>query len=52
MVRGTTDLNDKIVKRDICTFNAMNDIRQCTNWDTPMTTKEMKDSTGNWVQVE
>jgi hypothetical protein len=51
MVRAAFDLDDKVVSRDVCTFNAYGDIRECWNWDTSAHTKEMKDSKGQWYGV-
>lgn len=52
MVRATSDLNGKIVKRDICTFNGPKDIRECVDWDTDKKTKSMKNAAGEWFIVE
>lgn len=51
MVRAAQDANEKMVSRDICTFNVYGDIRQCFNWDTSVTSKEMKNAAGDWLAV-
>jgi hypothetical protein len=52
MLRATQNVNGKIMKRDVCTFNSFGDIRTCYNWDTNVTTKEMKNLKGEWYFVE
>jgi len=51
IARDTYDMNDKLIKRDICRFNDSFDIRTCTNWDTEEQTKEMKNSNNDWYIV-
>jgi len=51
MVRVGQDINDNILSRDICTFNAFGDIRQCFNWDTGATSREMKNSANEWIDI-
>jgi hypothetical protein len=51
LLKVTRDLNDKIIRREACTFNSSSDIRKCLNWDTSETRRDMKDSSGNWVKV-
>ena len=51
MVRVTENIDGQMIARDVCTFNDFSDIRQCTNWDTGATTREMKDAAGRWSSV-
>lgn len=47
----TRDLNDKIIRREACTFNATNDIRLCLDWDRNTARRDMKNAKGDWYQV-
>jgi hypothetical protein len=51
MVRKSEDVNEKMLSRDICTFNAFGDVRKCIDWDTGVGTKEMKNAAGEWLPV-
>ncbi|WP_149530680.1 hypothetical protein [Tardiphaga sp. P9-11] len=51
LLKVTRDLNDKIIRREACTFNSSSDIRKCLNWDTSETRRDMQDSSGNWIKV-
>jgi hypothetical protein len=51
MVRVAEDVNEKIVSRDICTFNDFGDVRSCIDWDTGVQLKEMKNAAGNWYAI-
>jgi hypothetical protein len=51
LVKVTKDMNDKILRREICSFNDSIDIRACYNWDDGTTHRDMKDSNGNWYKV-
>jgi hypothetical protein len=50
-VKVTKDMNDKIIRREICSFNNSVDIRKCFNWDDGTVHRDMKDSNGNWYKV-
>lgn len=50
-VKVTKDLNDKVISREICTFNDTSDIRRCFNWDDGSVHRDMKDTKGNWHKV-
>lgn len=52
MVRTAEDLNGKVFKRDICTFNNFDDIRTCLDFDSGKKTREMRASNGIWTEVE
>lgn len=51
LLKVTRDMNDRIVKREACTFNKSGDIRICLNWDSSESRRDMKDSSGNWIKV-
>jgi hypothetical protein len=50
-VKVTKDMNDKILRREICSFNDTVDIRKCFNWDDGTAHRDMKDSNGSWYKV-
>ncbi|QIG98082.1 ATP-dependent Clp protease proteolytic subunit [Bradyrhizobium sp. 6(2017)] len=50
-VKVTKDMNDKILRREICSFNDSVDIRKCFNWDDGTAHRDLKDSNGNWYKV-
>jgi hypothetical protein len=50
-VKVTKDMNDNIIRREICSFNDSVDIRKCFNWDDGTVRRDMKDSNGNWYKV-
>ena len=52
MIRSAEDLDGKVYKRDLCTFNKFGDIRTCADWDTHKMTREMKNNNGTWIEVE
>lgn len=45
------DMNDKILRREICSFNDSIDIRKCFDWDDGTTHRDMKDANGNWHKI-
>ncbi|MBK3661891.1 ATP-dependent Clp protease proteolytic subunit [Bradyrhizobium diazoefficiens] len=51
MVKVTKDMKDKIIRREICSFNTSADIRTCYDWDDGTTHRDMKDSNGNWYKI-
>jgi hypothetical protein len=51
MVKVTKDMNDRIIRREVCSFNDSVDIRTCANWDDGTTHRDMKDTNGNWYKV-
>ena len=48
--RVTKDMNDKVIRREICSFNDSLDIRRCFNWDDATVRRDMKDTNGKLVQ--
>jgi hypothetical protein len=50
-VKVNRNMHEKIVSREICSFNDSVDIRKCVNWDDGSTHRDMKDTNGNWYKV-
>lgn len=44
-----SNLDELVVKRDVCWLNGNGDIRICTDWDSNESTKEMKDNANRWT---
>jgi hypothetical protein len=51
MVKVTRDLNEKIILREVCTFNTPGDIRLCLDWDAGTKHRDMKNASGEWFKV-
>jgi hypothetical protein len=51
MIKVTRDLNDRILRKELCTFNSSGDIRLCLDWDTQRKHRDMQDAQGNWTKV-
>ena len=51
MVKVTRDLNEKIILREVCTFNTPGDIRLCLDWDAGTKHRDMKNANGDWFKV-
>ncbi|WFU36315.1 hypothetical protein QA635_18640 [Bradyrhizobium brasilense] len=51
MIKVTKDMNDRIIHRELCTFNSSFDIRTCMDWDTEKKHRDMKDANGDWSKV-
>ncbi|WGD52912.1 ATP-dependent Clp protease proteolytic subunit [Bradyrhizobium sp. CB1650] len=51
MVKVTKNMNDKIIRREVCSFNGSVDIRTCYDWDDGTAHRDMKDSGGNWYKI-
>jgi hypothetical protein len=47
----TRDMNDRVIRRELCSFNASGDIRICLDWDTKRGHRDMQDSNGNWSKI-
>jgi len=52
MVKVTRDLDEKVVLREVCSFNAEGDIRLCLDWDAGTKHRDMKNPKGEWFKVE
>jgi len=50
-VKVVKEMNDKIISREVCTFNDTADIRTCFDWDNGSTHRDMKDTKGDWYKV-
>jgi hypothetical protein len=51
MLKVVRNMDDKIIAREACTFNASKDIRKCLDWDTERFRRDMKDINGNWSKI-
>jgi hypothetical protein len=51
IAKVTRDMNDRIIRRELCSFNPSGDIRICLDWDTQRTHRDMQDSKGNWSKI-
>jgi len=51
IMKVTENLDGKIVRREICTFNKHHDIRSCLDWESNTTRRDMKNSKGEWETV-
>ena len=45
-LRETYNAGQSLVRREVCTVNEQNDVRECVNFDTKEFTLDMKDETG------
>ncbi len=45
------DAAGNITRRKACESNASNDARECIDWDTGRSYRDMKNTKGDWVQV-
>lgn len=52
MIRTEENIDGKVIRRDICSFNSFGDVRTCLDWDAGRLTKEMKSSNGTWTLIE
>jgi hypothetical protein len=50
-VKVIKDMNDKIVMKEVCTFNSTKDIRRCFDWDSQAVHRDMQDTDGNWKKI-
>ena len=50
-IKVVKDMNDVIVTREVCSFNATSDIRVCFDWDRNTTHRDMKNAQGEWYKV-
>jgi hypothetical protein len=51
-LREVSNINDKIILRDVCTFSVNGDTRWCENFDTGARRTDMQDRNNRWVTVE
>ena len=51
LVRAVENLSGRIVKRELCIFNAFKDVRTCMDWNTKAMRRDMKNPKGEWVKV-
>jgi hypothetical protein len=50
-LRVAKDMNEEVVSREVCSFNAQGDIRVCFDWDKLTTHRDMKDVKGEWYKI-
>ena len=51
ILKVTEDMNGKMLRREICSFNNYGDIRTCTDWETGAIHRDMQDKSGDWQKV-
>jgi hypothetical protein len=51
LVRRMVDGADKTLHREFCQFSARGDIRACLDWDTNVTSRQIKDRHGKWRNI-
>jgi hypothetical protein len=51
ILKVTEDMNGKTLRREICSFNDYGDVRNCTDWETGATHRDMKNKRGDWQTV-
>jgi len=52
LIKQTSDTADKVISREVCSFNSFKDVRDCADWDSGQVHRDMKDAKGNWYKVE
>ena len=51
IMKVTENLDGKIVRREVCSFNSHSDVRSCLDWDKGTTHRDMKNASGEWEKV-
>jgi hypothetical protein len=51
LMKVTENSDGKMIRRELCTFNANHDVRSCLNWDTGSTHRDMQNAKGEWETV-
>jgi hypothetical protein len=52
IMKVTEDMNGKMQKRELCSFNTHGDVRFCVDWDTGVKQRDMKNSNGDWYKID
>jgi len=52
IMKVTEDMNGKMLRREVCSFNSYGDVRTCVNWDTGEAHRDMKNKNGDWYSVD
>jgi len=52
IMKVTEDMNGKLLKKEVCSFNKYGDIRDCLNWDTGEQHRDMKNKNGDWYRMD
>lgn len=50
-LKTVEDMNGKVIVREACTLNDFKDVRICFDWDTGISHRDMKDSSGTWSKI-
>jgi hypothetical protein len=50
-IKIAKDMKDRVITREVCSFNEPGDIRVCFDWDNQTTHRDMKDTKGDWYKV-
>jgi hypothetical protein len=50
-VKTVQDMNGKTIRRELCELNEFKDVRNCVDWDTGATHRDMQNTNGDWVQI-
>jgi hypothetical protein len=51
IMKVTENLDGKIIRREVCSFNSHGDVRSCLDWDKGSTHRDMKNAKGEWERV-
>lgn len=51
MVKVTEDMTGKDIEHEVCSFNDFRDVRNCVDWESGSTHRDMKDNKGNWQKI-
>ena len=51
IMKVTEDMDGKMLRREICSFNSYGDVRSCVDWDTGAGHRDMKSRNGDWEKV-
>jgi hypothetical protein len=52
IMKVTEDMNGKMLRRELCSFNSYGDIRTCVDWDKNESHRSMKNKNGDWYKVD
>jgi hypothetical protein len=51
IMKVSEDMDGKVLRREICSFNSYSDVRSCVDWDTGASHRDMKNINGDWERV-
>jgi len=52
IMKVTEDMDGRMQKRELCSFNTQGDIRLCLNWDTGGKHRDMQNKNGDWYEID